>query len=348
MENKKEKQNIIDTNAQASAFGWDFQSSLALFIVSQDLKDLKSIKVEGKTEDIEISYENQEMIYIQAKSQRDPYSSSNTNKHLQDALKTLINASQNNSYASLVYGTNIANPFVFQKFSTMFANSPTKYSFSELPDKIKEKIQSYVVKVAKKEKLDLSNFDINRLIIRTLPFFGDDDQTRYRFIKESVIVFLTSIGLNNAQATRVFENYQLDFAKNPSKSIALEKGDLTWPIVIFALDPVSDEFFEEFDLDMGEEDAIENTYSEFIERKLIDFPFINQVIQQYRDYLKSKKYASKRTAPKSFIEEYADYYEKKLFFSESNDTSNAVTKFIIWKILKKIKLIERLDKEVGL
>ncbi len=314
MENRKEELNIIDTNAQASAFGWDFQSSLALFIVSQNLKDLKSIKVEGKTEDIEISYKNQEMIYIQAKSQRDPYSSSNTNKHLKDALKTLINASQTNSYAYLVYGTNIANPFVFQKFSTMFSNSPTKYSFSELPDKIKDKIQSYGLKIAQQEKLDISNFDVNRLIIRTLPFFGDDDRTRYRFIKESVTEFLTNIGLSNAQAARVFENYQLDFAKNPSKSIALEKGDLTWPIVIFALDPVNDDFFEEFDLDMGEEDAIENTYSEFIERKSIDFHFINQVVQQYRDYLKSKNYTSKRTAPKSFIEEYANYYEKKYSF----------------------------------
>lgn len=184
MENKTEEPNIIDTNAQASAFGWDFQSSLALFIVAQNLKNLKSIKVEGKTEDIEILYENQEMIYIQAKSQLDPYSISNTNKHLKDALKTLINASQNNNYASLVYGTNIANPFVFQKFSTMFVNSPTIYSFSQLPEKIKDKIKSYIFKVSQQEKLDLSNFDINRLIIRTFPFFGDDDQTRYRFIGE--------------------------------------------------------------------------------------------------------------------------------------------------------------------
>lgn len=89
---------------------------------------------------------------------------------------------------------------------------------------------------------------------------------------------------------------------------------MTWPIVIFALDPVNDDFFEEFDLDMGEEDAIENTYSEFIERKSIDFHFINQVVQQYRDYLKSKNYTSKRTAPKSFIEEYANYYEKNILF----------------------------------
>lgn len=348
MENRNGELNIIDTNAQASAFGWDFQSSLALFVVSQNLKQLKSIKVEGRTEDIEIAYENQDMVYIQAKSQLDPYNSNNTNKHLKDALKTLINASQSNTYSSLVYGTNIANPFVYKQFSTLFANSPTKYSFSELPEKIRQKIEKLVTQVAKEKKLNLTNFDYNRLEIRTLPFFGDDDQTRYRFIKESVTIFLSSVGLTSTQANRVFENYQLDFAKNPSKSISLDKSDLTWPIVIFALDPTNDDFFEVFDLDMGEEDAIENTYSQFVEKKSIEFTFINHVTQQYREYLKNKNYTSKRAAPKNFIEEKAEYYEEKLFFSESNDTSNAVTKYILWKILKKIKLIEKLDKEVGL
>lgn len=348
MEDKKDEHNIIDTNAQASAFGWDFQSSLALFIVSQDLKKLKSIKVEGNTEDIEIAYENQDMIYIQAKSQLDPYSTINSNAHLKDALKTLINASQKNCYSSLAYGTNIANPFVFKQFSTLFANTPTKYSFTEMPDKIKQKIEKYAKQVAKEKKLSLVNFDFDRLEIRTLPFFGDDDQTRYRFVKEHVMSFLSSIGLTQSQSNRVFDNYQLDFVKNPSKSIAMEKSDITWPIIIFALDPISDEFFEEFDLDIGEEDAIETTYAEFIEKKSIEFTFINHVTQQYREYIRRKKYTSRRTAPKDFIESTADYYEEKLFFSESIDTSNAVTKYILWNILKKIKLIERLDKEVGL
>lgn len=348
MANKKNELNVIDTNAQASAFGWDFQSSLALYIVSQDLKNLKRIKVEGNTEDIEIAYENQAMVYIQAKSQIDPYSTSNSNTHLKDALKTLINASQNNSYSSLVYGTNISNPFVFKQFSTLFANTPTKYSFAEMPDKIKNKIEKYAKQVAKDKDLNLTNFDFNRLEIRTLPFFGEDDLTRYRFVKENVLSFLSSIGLTTAQANRVFDSYQLDFAKNPSKSIAMEKSDLTWPIIIFALDPTGDEFFEEFDLDIGEEDAIENTYSEFIERKSIEFTFITQVTQQYLEYIHNKKYSSKRTAHVSFIEDNSKYYEQKLFFSEFNDTSNAVTKYILWKILKKIKLIERVNREVGL
>lgn len=348
MSNEKTEKRIINTNAQASAFGWDFQSSLALFIVSQNIKELNSIKVEGKTEDIEIFYNNQDPVYVQAKSQLDPYSSNNSNKHLENALETLINATQTHKYSTLVYGTNIANPFVFQKFSTMFSNSPTRYSFYELPEKIKTKIQNYVIKIEKNKKLDLSNFDINRLEIRTLPFFGDDDNTRYRFIKENVIAMLTTIGLKHPQALRVFEYYQLDFSKNASKSIFLKKEDLTWPIVIFALDVTNDDFFEKFDLDLSEEDAIENIYSDFIERKSIDFCFINQVMQKYNDYLIEANKTSRRQAPVNFIEKHAVDFEKKLFFSESNNSSIAVTKYILWKILKKISLIKRLDKEIGL
>ena len=41
MEN--EENRVIDTNAQASALGWDFQSSLALFFVVDDIKNLESV-----------------------------------------------------------------------------------------------------------------------------------------------------------------------------------------------------------------------------------------------------------------------------------------------------------------
>lgn len=107
---------VIDTSAQSSAFGWDFQSSLALFFVSKDLKNLEKVKVEGRTEDIELYYEDGRTVFIQAKSQRDPFSSSNTNKHLTNAMKTLVNTSLKSEYTTLYYGTNISNPFVYKEF----------------------------------------------------------------------------------------------------------------------------------------------------------------------------------------------------------------------------------------
>lgn len=346
MEN--EENRVIDTNAQASALGWDFQSSLALFFVVDDIKNLESVKVEGKTEDIELVYNNGSTIFIQAKSQLDPYNSNTTNLHLKNGIKTLINTSQENEYTYLIYGTNINNPFVYREFVSLFAGNPTNYSFNELPKKIQDKIIKNANSVAKNEKLSLKNFDYNRLRILTLPFYGEEDKTRYRFIKEKILSFLDAIGLTGTQADRIFNSFLLDFTKNASKSISLQKEDLAWTIIIFTLDVRNDEFFEEFDLGIAEEDAIENIYGSFIEQKSLDFSLLNEVGGHFKELDKLGMFDSNRAAPREFINITVAYYEKKIFFEELDQLTPSVTKYILWKILKKRRTIERLSREVGI
>lgn len=343
-----EKNNIIDTNAQASAFGWDFQSSLALFLIADDIANLKHVKVEGKTEDIELVYKDGSNVFIQSKSQLNPYSTSNSNKHLKNGIKTLINASQKNEYSHLLYGTNISNPFVLKKFAALFSGGPTNHSFNELPIELKNKTIKIVNKVAKEEKLSLANFDYNRFSVITLPFYGDDDNTRYRFVKEKILYFLDKIGLNGIQSNKIFNNFLFDFTKNPVKSINIEKEDLAWSIIIFALDTNNDEFFEEFDLDIAEEDAIQNIYTNFIERKSLEFTLLTEVRQNFIELYSSGTLGTKRGSTVNFINKTAEVYEKKLFYDETTDLTLAVTKFILWKILKKRKIVERISKEIGL
>lgn len=340
---------MTDRNARASAFGWDFQSNLALYFVSKDLKNLNRVKVEGPTEDIELFYEDGRSIFIQAKSQENPYqSSSNTNTHLKSAVKTLIDASMKTDYSLLYYGTNIANPFIFKEFNMLFSNGSTDYSFNELPDKIKTKIKKYVKEVSKSDNLPLDNFDYNRLRITTLPFFGDDNQTRYRYIKESIEIFLNKLGLSWSQVESIFGYYQLIFTQNPSKMIDIQKDDLAWPIIIYSLDSSSEEFYEEFDLDISEEDAIENIYKDFIEKKSLEFSLLNEVSNHFLSFTTNKSYTTRRSLPKEFIEKHYYHYSQKMFFNELNDMSEPVTKLILWKIIKKIRTIDKLRREIGL
>lgn len=338
-----------DRNARASAFGWDFQSNLALYFVSKDLKTLSRVKVEGPTEDIELFYNDGRSIFIQAKSQENPYqSSSNTNTHLKNAIKTLIDASLKIDYSLLYYGTNIANPFIYREFNMLFSNGSTDYSFNELPEKIKTKIKKYIEDVSRTEELSLDNFDYNRLRITTLPFYGDDNQTRYRYIKESIEIFLNKLGLSWSQIESIFGYYQLLFTQNPSKKVDIQKEDLAWPIIIYSLDSSSDEFYEEFDLDISDEDAIENIYKDFIEKKSLEFTLLNEVSNHFLSFAMDKTYTSRRSLPKEFIEENHSYYSKKMFLNELNDMSESVTKLILWKIIKKTRTIHKLRKEVGL
>lgn len=102
-----------NTNATSSAFGWDFQYNLALYLVmDQELTQLEKFKVEGQTEDIEIYFRNKEPIYIQAKAQENPYSRNTTTQHLSNAINSLINAvyNVNEKFSEVIYGTNIEVP----------------------------------------------------------------------------------------------------------------------------------------------------------------------------------------------------------------------------------------------
>jgi hypothetical protein len=81
------------TNASASAFGWDFQSNAAIMLMLKNIKVATAVKVEGKTEDIEITLDNGNTIYSQTKAVFDPYNDfGNVIAKLKAGLKTLNSA----------------------------------------------------------------------------------------------------------------------------------------------------------------------------------------------------------------------------------------------------------------
>ena len=41
-------------NATPSSFGWDFQINAAIVLMLENIKTIKSVRVEGKKEDIEL------------------------------------------------------------------------------------------------------------------------------------------------------------------------------------------------------------------------------------------------------------------------------------------------------
>ena len=79
---------FYDNDASASAFGWDFQVNAAIFLFLKYLDEVKTIKVEGKYQDIEIEKVDKHFIYAQAKSVQDGSISHRTEK-LEDAIISL-------------------------------------------------------------------------------------------------------------------------------------------------------------------------------------------------------------------------------------------------------------------
>lgn len=100
----------MDHNASASIFGWQFQINSAILYFINHIKEIKSIRIEGKDEDIEISLLNGKKILIQAKSSSKLGIDKSAIKKLRQGINTLYLGSQNNEVEKLIYTTNYPNP----------------------------------------------------------------------------------------------------------------------------------------------------------------------------------------------------------------------------------------------
>ncbi|MCL2033487.1 MAG: hypothetical protein FWG94_02020 [Oscillospiraceae bacterium] len=78
-----------NTNASPIIFGWDFQINAAIILFLENIKEVKSIRVEGMTEDIEITLNNGRSIYSQSKAVERENDYTNVLKKLKEAIITL-------------------------------------------------------------------------------------------------------------------------------------------------------------------------------------------------------------------------------------------------------------------
>jgi hypothetical protein len=58
----------VDTNASPAAYGWCFQVGAGIKLMLDYVQDFSHIKMEGKSDDIEITLGEGKKIYAQAKS----------------------------------------------------------------------------------------------------------------------------------------------------------------------------------------------------------------------------------------------------------------------------------------
>lgn len=130
------------SNATASAFGWEFQSNAAIMLMLKNIESASKVKVEGETEDVEITFTNGRMLMAQAKSVINPDDVSFVIDKLEAALKTLNKASQIANIEKLVYVTNSPNPFSDVTTMYKFSSPLNMVPFSELCDTFPHKHHS--------------------------------------------------------------------------------------------------------------------------------------------------------------------------------------------------------------
>ncbi|HDR7661458.1 hypothetical protein [Bacillus wiedmannii] len=349
MENTQLSTKNIDTNASSSAFGWDFQSNAAILFALKNIKDLVSLKVEGEIEDIEIYLKENKNIYIQAKSQEDPTPGTNTLTKLKDGLKTLINATNQGNYQRLIYISNIQNPLKDKSLNYYWGHDYALYFYDELPPKAQDIVNKYKKIAAEAYNLNLSNLNLSTLQIGYFPFYGRDEDTRYRIISTYVKEFVIAAQASEGIARDLLDYWQKVFFQNSSnRCVQLSKEKLIWPLVILGSSVSADDpFFEDYDL--GQIDEIKRKYSHFINKKSEQFEFVTEVISDFKDFSKENRHLKGKEAIPTFINNRWKCYDSRANNALIDDEiKEGIIKLIILQILKNRFSIDNVKKAAGL
>jgi hypothetical protein len=329
-------------NATPSSFGWDFQINAAIVLMLENIKIIKSVRVEGKKEDIELLLENNENIYAQAKAvtQFDDYR--NVRKNLKAGLETLNEDAAHKDYYKLIYVTNSPNPFHLNDTMSAFYGH-SRLSYADLPQACRDIIDT---EVANKS---LHYIDIANLEVHVIPFFTDDFQQRYRVIRENIDTFLFELNNNTrGMADELLEIWQREFFQNCTQGnldLVIKKKELMWSIIALQSQLHPDNtLLEEYD--DGEVEEIIRFYQYLINTRCEKFEFISQVLFDFQNFKSDGK--SKKKA-EEFIVANCDAYKDVFGLTEIRDeVRDIVVRIILQKIITNRFLVNDISKKVNL
>lgn len=319
----------INRNASASAFGWQFQINIAIYLMIKYFGKFKEMKIEGETEDIEISLNNSKKIYAQAKSKQninDGDTSSYSTK-LRKALESLSDVNDNDS-ESLIYISNLEpNPL---KSGTNEFELVSFFKYNELSLASKEKIDIQLNQLQK-------NINRDKLIIAKVPFFGEDKETKQKYIIAKIEDFLTFISSDllpyKNRFLQMLESEALHNATQNNMKLKLKKEDVLWRLLILKLGDGNSIKFDE-SMEIEEETFFEalDTYDRIINYKEADFDVYNKI----SNLIMKAKIEDKEIRSNQFVIKYENEIYDIVFKNNKDRNMETIEKACSKIIAKKI------------
>lgn len=330
------------SNASPEMFGFDFQVNATIFLLLNNIKDVKTLRMEGASEDIELTMNDGKQIMAQAKATVKGSSDfSHSRSKLSDAIRTLSFA-DDKSVEQLILITNSTNPLNEDTSKQLFYGPPTTVGYNDLSDEARKVIDDIVEKLG--VDLDKNKFQISYFMFET-----DNLRTRYKVIEEKVRDFINQLSLGQVlSATELMQVWQNDILHNGSQNdttIKLSKKEIVWPVIVLTLGKeLPSEYIEDYD--QGFINEITSQYAYLINTITERYDFITQVLYDYN----SSNYAlpmKERTC--TFInEKWKEYVSVFSFESLDSEVQEAVTKVVLAKIIQQRRFISRISKEVAL
>ena len=327
------------SNASASAFGWDFQSNAAIMLMLKNIEKASKVKVEGKSEDVEITFADGKILMSQVKAVVTPDDYSHVKEKLDAGLRTLNNAAKSSDVEQLVFITNSPNPF--NDTTTMFKfSSPINIvPFSELPTSCRQAINN--IRSSKGY-----NFDTALLTVCVMQFHGENEDERYKVLTTLTTEFLNHIGVYKITTSNLLALWQHSFAVNASQPTTfITKKQMIWPIIAIICE-VGEGDAELADYDDGEVADILQKYRSVINNNSERFEFVSCIINDYNDFqpeLKSKE----RT--KEFIEKKWENYKNSFDLRSADQTiKKMIIRLTVANVLRGRKFITDIKGKVKL
>ncbi len=170
---------VKNRRANAVLFGFDFQRNAAIILMLERIKELRSVRLEGNEEDIELTLENGKKILAQAKAvEKSSSDFSHVRENLKKALISLSEGAQRVDAQELIFITNSPNPFNDEASRSVFGGLPTHRSFSSLPPSAQVTVQKYLGNV--EHPLDSEKFTV-----QVFPFETDNEAERYKAVTQT-------------------------------------------------------------------------------------------------------------------------------------------------------------------
>jgi len=334
---------MAGTNSSDSLFGWDFQINAAIVLMLENVAEVNKVRVEGATEDIEITTTDGGKVYSQAKSFVDPTNSKNSRQKLTAGLTTLNGAAKDKNSVKLVYITNSNNPLNDKGTMSIFYGD-SRRSYNSLPHKAKEVVD----KILKAKSL--SNIDKSKLWIYVLPFETDDTKERYKVILDKVKQFIADIRTDHSGiAGRVLDIWQKQLFDNATfhdTEIVLSKEDLMWPLIVVMVDSGRNRnpFTEE--IEDGTYNEVIARFKTFLDCRSQKFTFTTKVISDYQS--KKSQLSRGNQGVIDFVNSNWQNYTDEFISDAPDEIIESLIKITLYNVIQQQYFIAEVKAKVAM
>lgn len=332
-----------DRRADAVLFGFDFQVNAAIVLMLENIKNLRSLRLESENEDIDIELHNGDHILAQAKSIVNSSTDfTHVRSNLKKALESLSSGSQKVQTKKLILITNSPNPLNEDASRSLFWG-PAHRSFSTLPESSQRIITGYLSQIDHPLETD-------QFVIQVFPFETDDDSEKYKAVMQTINDFIGELKLNiPGISNELHQIWCREVFKNGSKknvNIKLSKKSLIWPIIVIAtdIDRTDGNFVERFD--SVQYDEVVRRFRATIDSCCERVEFFTKILFDFNVYKNSGKPSEKTI---KFVEECWSNYSSE-FEADGIDptTVEALSKVVVYNVVRRRYDINKIKNGVCL